>query len=160
IVMVMGAFVAILNQTLLNVALPSLMKDLGISVTSAQWMTTIFMLVNGILIPISAFFMEKFTTRKLFLVAMGLFTLGTLICGIAPVFVLLLVGRVAQAAGAGIMMPLLLNVVLSLFPVAKRGGAMGLLGLPLMFASALGPMLSGWIVGAHSCRDSFFIVIL
>ncbi|HIS28705.1 MAG TPA: DHA2 family efflux MFS transporter permease subunit [Candidatus Avamphibacillus intestinigallinarum] len=159
IVMVMGAFVAILNQTLLNVALPSLMKDLGISVTSAQWMTTIFMLVNGILIPISAFFMEKFTTRKLFLVAMGLFTLGTLICGIAPVFVLLLVGRVVQAAGAGIMMPLLLNVVLSLFPVAKRGGAMGLIGLPMMFAPAIGPTLSGWIVEDHSWRVLFFIVL-
>src|SRR5699024_1742875 len=101
----MAAFVPMRNQNLLDVALPSLVKALGISVIATQWVTTIFMLVNGILIPISAFFMEKFTTRKLFLVAMGLFTLGTLICGIAPVFVLLLVGRVVQAAGAGIMMP-------------------------------------------------------
>lgn len=159
IVMVMGAFVAILNQTLLNVALPVMIVDLNISVSTAQWMATIYMLVNGILIPISAFFMERFSTRKLFLFAMSLFTIGTLICGIAPNFAIILSGRVIQAAGAGIMMPLLTNVVLSLFPVATRGKAMGLIGIPMMFAPAIGPTLSGWIVQHYSWRVLFFIVL-
>nr|WP_281251899.1 DHA2 family efflux MFS transporter permease subunit [Virgibacillus ndiopensis] len=158
-VMVLGAFVAILNQTLMNVALPVMMEDLKIDMTTAQWLTTIFMLVNGILIPITAFLMEKFSTRKLFLTAMSLFALGTLICGIAPGFALILIGRVIQAAGAGIMMPLLTNVILSLFPIEKRGGAMGLIGLAMMAAPAIGPTLSGWIVQTFSWRLLFFIVL-
>src|SRR5690554_5352 len=98
-VMVMGAFVAILNQTLMNVALPVMMVDLDMTANAAQSLTTIFMLVNGILIPVTAFFMEKFSTRKLFLTAMSLFALGTLICGVSYSFPMLLAGRVVQASG-------------------------------------------------------------
>lgn len=158
-VMVLGAFVAILNQTLMNVALPVMMTDLKIDATTAQWLTTVYMLVNGILIPVTAFLMEKFSTRKLLLTAMSLFALGTLICGIAPGFGALIVGRIIQAAGAGIMMPLLMNVILSLFPIEKRGGAMGLIGLAMMSAPAIGPTLSGWIVQNYSWRVLFFIVL-
>jgi EmrB/QacA subfamily drug resistance transporter len=158
-VMVMGAFVAILNQTLLNIALPVMIVDLGMSANAAQSLTTIFMLVNGILIPITAFLMEKFTTRQLFLTAMSLFALGTLICGISFSFPTLLAGRVVQAAGAGIMMPLLMNVILSLFPLEKRGTAMGWIGLAMMFAPAIGPTLSGIVVQYFSWRVLFFIVL-
>ncbi|ASK61698.1 MFS transporter [Virgibacillus phasianinus] len=158
-VMVLGAFVAILNQTLMNVALPVMMVDLDLDASTAQWLTTVYMLVNGILIPITAFLMEKFSTRKLLLTAMSLFAVGTLICGIAPGFIMLIVGRIIQAAGAGIMMPLLMNVILSLFPVEKRGGAMGLIGLAMMSAPAIGPPLSGWIVQNYSWRLLFFIVL-
>ncbi|WP_404450818.1 DHA2 family efflux MFS transporter permease subunit [Virgibacillus necropolis] len=158
-VMVLGAFVAILNQTLMNVALPVMMVDLNIDANTAQWLTTVYMLVNGILIPITAFLMEKFSTRKLLLTAMSLFALGTLFCGTAPGFSMLIVGRVIQAAGAGIMMPLLSVVILSLFPIEKRGGAMGLIGLAMMSAPAIGPPLSGWIVQNYSWRVLFFIVL-
>ncbi|WP_044476802.1 DHA2 family efflux MFS transporter permease subunit [Oceanobacillus massiliensis] len=158
-VMVLGAFVAILNQTLLNVALPVMIVDMEMSANAAQSLTTIFMLVNGILIPITAFLMEKFTTRHLFLTAMSLFALGTLICGISFSFPTLLMGRVVQAAGAGIMMPLLMNVILSLFPIEKRGSAMGYIGLAMMFAPAIGPTLSGFIVQSYSWRVLFFIVL-
>lgn len=157
--MVLGAFVAILNQTLLNVALPVMMVDMEMSANAAQSLTTIFMLVNGILIPITAFLMEKFTTRQLFLTAMSLFALGTLLCGLAFSFPTLLAGRVVQAAGAGIMMPLLMNVILSLFPVEKRGSAMGMIGLAMMFAPAIGPTLSGIVVQNFSWRVLFFIVL-
>ncbi|UZD14824.1 DHA2 family efflux MFS transporter permease subunit [Virgibacillus natechei] len=157
--MVMGAFVAILNQTLLNIALPVMIVDMGMSANAAQSLTTIFMLVNGILIPITAFLMEKFTTRHLFLTAMSLFAFGTLICGISFSFPSLLAGRVVQAAGAGIMMPLLMNVILSLFPIEKRGSAMGMIGLAMMFAPAIGPTLSGLIVQSFSWRVLFFIVL-
>ncbi|GLO64286.1 MULTISPECIES: DHA2 family efflux MFS transporter permease subunit [Oceanobacillus] len=158
-VMVIGAFIAILNQTLLNVALPVMIVDMNMSANQAQSLTTIFMLVNGILIPITAFLMEKFTTRQLFLTAMSLFSLGTLVCGLAFGYPSLLFGRIIQAAGAGIMMPLLMNVILSLFPVNKRGSAMGYIGLAMMFAPAIGPTLSGLVVQNYSWRILFFIVL-
>ncbi|WP_087974045.1 DHA2 family efflux MFS transporter permease subunit [Oceanobacillus rekensis] len=158
-VMVLGAFVAILNQTLLNVALPVMIVDMGMSANAAQSLTTIFMLVNGILIPITAFLMERFSTRHLFLTAMSLFALGTLFCGISFSYPSLLAGRIVQAAGAGIMMPLLMNVVLSLFPIEKRGSAMGYIGLAMMFAPAIGPTLSGIVVQNYSWRVLFFIVL-
>ncbi|HEY4536184.1 MAG TPA: MFS transporter, partial [Enteractinococcus sp.] len=92
-VLVSGAFVVILNQTLMNTALPALMDDFGITANSAQWVTTIFMLVNGIMIPITAFFIQRFTTRSLFFAAMGLFSLGTLLAILAPTYPVLLAGR-------------------------------------------------------------------
>lgn len=158
-VMLAGALVAFLNQTLINVAIPQMMDHLHISATTADWLTTIFMLVNGIVIPITAFLMDRFTTRQLYLSAMGLFTAGTLICGIAPNFSIILVGRVVQAAGAGILFPLITNVIFTLFPPNRRGFAMGLFGIAMNFAPAVGPTLSGWIVQNHSWRVLFFIIL-
>ena len=109
IVLLSGAFITILNQTLLGTALPPIMKDLQLSNSTVQWLQSIFMLVNGIMIPVTAFFIERFTSRQLFLSAMGIFTVGTLICAIGPNFSILLIGRILQAAGAGIMMPLMQN---------------------------------------------------
>lgn len=157
-VIIMGAFVSLLNQTLMNVALPSIMVDLSITESTAQWITTGFMLVNGVLIPITAFLMEKFSTRQLFITAISLFAFGTLICGIAPGFTILMTGRVIQAIGAGIIMPLLTTVVLALFPVEKRGGAMGLIGVAIIFAPALGPTLSGFVVQNYSWRVLFYVI--
>ncbi|WP_077624082.1 DHA2 family efflux MFS transporter permease subunit [Sediminibacillus massiliensis] len=158
-VLIAGAFVAILNQTLMATAIPHIMSDFQISENTAQWLTTIFMLVNGIMIPITAFLIETFTTRKLFLSAMTLFAVGTLICGIAPSFFLLMVGRVIQAAGAGIMLPLMMTVFLTIFPIEKRGAAMGNVGLVISFAPAIGPTLSGWIVETYPWRLMFFIIL-
>src|SRR5690625_7512359 len=103
IVLISAAFVAILNQTLLTTAFPHIMKDLNIDANSVQWLQSIFMLVNGIMIPITAFLIDRLTTRQLFFTAMGLFGLGTFISSIAPNFTILLTGRVLQAAGEGIM---------------------------------------------------------
>lgn len=158
VVMILGAFVALLNQTLMNVALPKMMTDLNISTSTAQWITTGYMLVNGVLIPVTAFLMETFSTRKLFLSAMGLFTLGTLICALSPNFAILMAGRVIQASGAGIIMPLMTNVFLIIFPPEKRGGAMGIMGLAMIFAPAVGPALSGYVVEHYSWRILFWIV--
>lgn len=158
-VILLGAFVSLLNQTLMNVALPSIMTDLNIGESTAQWITTGFMLVNGVLIPITAFLMEKFSTRQLFITAITLFTIGTLICGIAPDFFTLMTGRVIQAIGAGIIMPLLTTVVLALFPVEKRGGAMGLIGIAMIFAPAVGPTLSGFIVENYTWRVLFYTIL-
>ncbi|WP_392391368.1 DHA2 family efflux MFS transporter permease subunit [Neobacillus jeddahensis] len=153
-----GAFIAFLNNTLLNIALPTIMKDLEIEASTVQWLTTGFMLVNGILIPISAFLIQKFSVRQLFLAAMGLFTIGTILAGFAHVFPLLLAGRMIQASGSAIMMPLLMNVMLTSFPVEKRGAAMGVFGLVLMFAPAIGPTLSGWIIEHYDWRMLFHFV--
>ncbi|GGB42658.1 DHA2 family efflux MFS transporter permease subunit [Virgibacillus dakarensis] len=157
-VIILGAFVSLLNQTLMNVALPSIMEDLEIGESTAQWITTGFMLVNGVLIPITAFLMEKFSTRQLFITAISLFAVGTLICGVAPGFTILMTGRVIQAIGAGIIMPLLTTVVLALFPVEKRGGAMGIIGIAIIFAPAVGPTLSGFVVQNYSWRVLFYII--
>ncbi|WP_102026314.1 MDR family MFS transporter [Salirhabdus sp. Marseille-P4669] len=158
-VLLSGAFAAILNQTLLATALPEIMADLHIDENTAQWLQSIFMLVNGIMIPITAFLIETFTTRRLFLTAMGLFALGTLLCAIAPSFLVLLAGRVVQAAGAGIMMPLMQTVFLFIFPFEKRGSAMGMVGLIIAFAPAIGPTLSGWVVEHFDWRYLFYIIL-
>ncbi|MEH7415410.1 DHA2 family efflux MFS transporter permease subunit [Neobacillus drentensis] len=157
-VLMVGAFISFLNNTLLNIALPSIMKDLNIEASTVQWLTTGFMLVNGILIPISAYLIQKFSVRRIFLAAIGLFTAGTILAGFAHVFPLLLGGRMLQASGSAILMPLLMNVMLVSFPIEKRGAAMGVFGLILMFAPAIGPTLSGWIVEHYDWRMLFHFI--
>ncbi|WP_407269976.1 MDR family MFS transporter [Radiobacillus sp. PE A8.2] len=154
-----GAFIAILNQTLMITAIPPIMEEMGITANTGQWLTTVFMLVSGIMIPVSAFLLEKFTTRQLFITAMSIFAAGTLVAGIAPNFSILLVGRVIQSVGAGVMLPLMQTVFLMIFPVNKRGAAMGLIGLVISFAPAIGPALSGWVTEHYSWRVLFFIIL-
>ncbi|WP_079525489.1 DHA2 family efflux MFS transporter permease subunit [Halobacillus hunanensis] len=159
LVLISGAFAAILNQTLLATALPHIMADLHLEANTAQWLTSIFMLVNGIMIPITAFLIGRFTTRALFLSAMGMFAMGTLICAIAPNFSLLMVGRIVQAAGAGIIMPLMQTILFLIFPIEKRGTAMGMFGLVIAFAPAIGPTLSGWLVEQFPWRSLFYVIL-
>lgn len=158
-VLVLGAFVIILNQTLLNTALPAFMRDFGITANSAQWVTTIFMLVNGIMIPTTAFLIQKFTTRTLFLTALGLFSAGTVVCALSPTFVVLLIGRVIQASGGGIIIPLMQTILFAIFPRHKRGTAMGTFGLVIAFAPAIGPSLSGWIVDSFPWQTLFLMML-
>jgi len=158
-VLLAGAFIAILNQTLMITAIPPIMKEMNISANSAQWLTTVFMLVNGVMIPVTAFLIERFTTRQLFLTAMGIFTIGTIAGGFAPNFPLLMVARVIQSAGAGIIMPLMQTVFLLIFPFNKRGAAMGYIGLVISFAPAIGPTLSGWITFHYSWRFLFIFIL-
>lgn len=158
-VLILGMFIAILNQTLINVAIPHMMTDLNVSATTIQWLSTGFMLVNAVLIPISAFLMESFGTRPLFIAAMSFFTIGSLICGITSSFSIVLTGRLVQAVGAGILMPMVTNIFLRVFPPEKLGKAMGTMGIAMMFAPAVGPTLSGWIVEHYSWRILFYIMI-
>ncbi|PLT33142.1 DHA2 family efflux MFS transporter permease subunit [Bacillus sp. V5-8f] len=154
-----GTFIAILNQTLMITAIPPVMAEMNITANSAQWLTTVFMLVNGIMIPVSAFLLERFTTRQLFISAMSIFAFGTLVAGLAPNFGMLLLGRMIQSSGAGVMLPLMQTVFLMIFPVHKRGAAMGLVGLVISFAPAIGPALSGWVTEHYSWRLLFFIIL-
>jgi len=158
-ILFLGGFVALLNNTLLNIALPTIMEDFSIKPSQVQWVTTGYMLVSGILIPTSAYFIQRYTNRRLFLTAMTLFTLGTAIAVVAPVFSVLVLARMTQAAGAAMMMPLLMNVMLIAFPVERRGTAMGLFSLVMFTAPAIGPTLSGWIVEQYSWRVLFALII-
>lgn len=154
--LIAGSFIAILNQTLMITAIPPIMQEMNITANTAQWLTTVFMLVNGIMIPVSAFLIEKFTTRQLFLTAMGIFTLGTLIGGLATNFPSLLTARIIQSAGAGVMLPLMQTVFLLIFPVERRGTAMGYVGLVISFAPAIGPTISGWVTSTFEWRFLFW----
>lgn len=158
-IMILGVFVAILNETLLNVALSKIMDDFGIAPSTAQWLTTGYLLVIGVLIPVTAYLIQRFTTRSLFLGAMGLFTVGTFVAAIAPGIEVLLIGRLLQAAGTGLLFPLLTNVVFSIVPIEKRGSAMGTIGIVITFAPAIGPTLSGIIVEHFSWRVLFYGVL-
>ncbi|WP_373370432.1 MFS transporter [Alkalicoccobacillus plakortidis] len=158
-VLLSGAFVAILNETILNVALNAIMSEFNVAYSTVQWLVTGYMLIIGTLIPISAYFMQRFTTRQLFITAMSLFTLGTLVAGISPIFSVLLIGRLIQAIATAIMIPLLTNVILSVIPIERRGAAMGMVGLVIMFAPAIGPTVSGLIVENLSWRLLFYFVI-
>lgn len=157
-ILMIGAFLTLLNNTLLNIALPSIMDDLKVEAATVQWLTTGYMLVNGILIPTTAYLIQKYSVRHLFLAAMGIFTFGSLIAGAAHIFPLLLAGRMTQAAGSAIMMPLLMNVMLVSFPIEKRGTAMGVFGLIMMGAPAIGPTLSGWLIEHYDWRMLFHLV--
>lgn len=157
--LIIGAFFAVLNETLLNIALTTLMQEFNISLPSVQWMATGFMLVMGIVIPISALLVQWFTTRQLFIGVMIVFTIGTTVSAMAPTFAILLVGRLIQAIGTGLLMPIIFNVFLLLYPPLKRGKIMGLVGLVFMFAPAIGPTLSGIIVEYLGWRYLFITVI-
>ncbi|MGG1572444.1 DHA2 family efflux MFS transporter permease subunit [Fictibacillus sp. NRS-1165] len=145
-ILMVGLFLAILNQTLLNVAIPHLITEFGVSANTAQWLLTGYMLVNGALIPLSPFLIERFAVRRLFLFAMFCFTLGSLICGISTGFPIMLVGRLIQAVGGGVLAPLVMTIIIFIFPPEIRGKGMGIFGLAMMFAPAVGPTLSGFVV--------------
>src|SRR5690625_942508 len=127
--LIIGAFFAVLNETLLNIALTTLMKEFDITLPTVQWMATGFMLVMGIVIPISALFVQWFTTRQLFLSVMIIFTIGTTISALAPNFSILLVGRLTQAIGTDVLMPIIFNVFFVICPPHNRGTIMASDGL-------------------------------
>lgn len=157
--LIIGAFVSILNETLLNIAFPDLMKQFDIGESTVQWLVTAYMLVVGILVPVTALLQQWFTTRQMFIGAMVLFLLGTLISGVAPVFGVMLAGRVIQALGTGLMLPVLMNTILIIYPPENRGAAMGMIGLVIMSAPAIGPTLSGLIVDSLGWRWLFFLIV-
>nr|WP_047979857.1 DHA2 family efflux MFS transporter permease subunit [Ornithinibacillus contaminans] len=157
--MILGAFFALFNQTTMTVALPTLMDVFNIQPSTGQWLTTGYMLVNGVLIPITGFLMKRFTTRQLFQTSMFIFLIGTIVAALSPNFSVLLIGRLIQAASTGIIMPLLMNVVLSLFPPHKRGTAMGTVGLAIIFAPAIGPTITGYVLDYFPWQVLFYGMI-
>lgn len=154
-----SAFVVILNETIMGLALPVLMESLGITAAEGQWLTTAFLLTMSVVIPITGMLIQRFTTRALFTVAMTLFTIGTLVAAAAPGLALLIVGRVVQASGTAIMMPLLMTTVVTLVPAFQRGRIMGRISIVMSVAPALGPTISGLILEVLSWRWLFILVL-
>lgn len=159
LVLLVAAFVVILNETIMNVALPRLMVELDVSATTVQWLSTAFLLTMAVVIPMTGDLLQRLTTRTVFTLAMSLFSLGTLVAGLAPSFVPLLVGRVVQAAGTAVMMPLLMTTILRLVPQHVRGRVLGTVSIVISVAPALGPTVSGLILQALSWRFMFLLVL-
>ena len=141
-----AAFIGLFNETALNMAFVELGKDFGKETATIQWLTTGYLLTLGILVPVSAFLMQRFTTRQLFTASLVFSLTGTVIAAVAPVFTVLLAGRIVQAIGAAIILPLMMNVVLLVYPIHKRGAAMGKIGLVIVFAPAIGPTIAGVVL--------------
>ncbi len=154
-----AAFVAILNETTMGVAIPHLITDLGITALAAQWLTTAFMLTMAVVIPITGFLLRRFTTRAMFIAAMGLFSVGTLIAVLSPGFPMLLVARVVQASGTAIMMPLLMTTIMTVVPPGIRGRMMGRVSIVISLAPAIGPTMAGAVLQNLNWRWIFAIVL-
>lgn len=159
IILLFGTFLSFLNQTLMNVALPSVMKDFDITAAQGQWLSNGYMLISGVMIPATAFLIDRFKTRHLYLTSMIVFTLGTFIASISINYPMLIAGRMIQALGAGPISPLMTVVIMNMFPVQSRGKAMGFIGLAMNFAPAIGPTLSGWIVQSYDWRSIFYVIL-
>ena len=138
-VLLVSTFVVFLNETILGVALPQIMEHLNITPATGQWLSTSYMLVMAIVIPTTGFLLQRFSLRRAYILAMSLFTVGTLIGAIAPDFTILLIARIVQAAGTAIMMPLLMTNVMVLVPEAIRGKIMGTISIVMSVAPAIGP---------------------
>lgn len=158
-ILLVAAFVVILNETTMNVALTSIMADFGITERSAQWLTTAFMLTMAIVIPLTGWMLQRFQTRRIFTLAMSMFSAGTLLAALAPSFGLLLGARVVQASGTAMMMPLLMTTIMNLVPVDGRGKVMGNVSLVISVAPAVGPTLSGLLLQLGSWRYIFMFVL-
>ncbi|WP_374178979.1 MDR family MFS transporter [Leifsonia sp. WHRI 6310E] len=154
-----ATFVVILNETIMTVAIPKLMDDLKIDALAAQWLSTAFMLTMAIVIPITGFLLQRFTTRAMFITAMSLFSLGTLTAALAPGFAVLVGARVIQASGTAMMLPLLMTTLMTLVPPAKRGRTMGNVSIVISVAPAIGPTISGFILNYLAWRWIFLIVL-
>lgn len=154
-----SAFVVILNETIMGVAIPHLVTDLDITISAAQWLTTAFMLTMAVVIPITGFLLQRFATRPIFIAAMSLFSAGTLLAALAPGFEVLLAARVVQASGTAIMMPLLMTTLMTLVAPADRGRFMGRVSTVISVAPAIGPTISGLILSFLSWRFMFWLVL-
>ena len=154
-----SAFVVILNETLMGVAIPVLIESLGITASLAQWLTTAFMLTLAVIIPITGFLLQRFQTRPMYLLAMSLFTVGTLIGAVAPGFEVLLFARIVQASGTAIIFPLLFTTVFALVPPERRGRVVGTISTVIAVAPALGPSVSGLILSFADWRWLFITML-
>ncbi len=155
--MLLSGFIGLFGETALNVALTPLMGLLQVGPTTIQWLTTGYLLVLGVLVPVSGLLLQWFTTRQLFTASLIFSIAGTLVAAVAPSFEILLVARVLQAVGTALLLPLMFNTILVIFPVEKRGAAMGLIGLVIMFAPASGPSIAGLILANFSWHWIFWI---
>lgn len=154
-----AAFIGLFNETALNMAFVEIGKDFVIEPSTVQWLTTGYLLVLGVLVPVSSILMQRFTTRQLFGTSLMLSILGTLVAAIAPTFTVLFIARIIQAIGTAIILPVMMTVILMVYPAEKRGAAMGKIGLVIIFAPAIGPTLAGVILETFTWHFIFWVAL-
>ncbi|SDS68686.1 MFS transporter, DHA2 family, lincomycin resistance protein [Nocardioides scoriae] len=154
-----SAFVVILNETIMGVALPELMREFAVPASSAQWLTTAFLLTMAVVIPVTGWLLRRFTLRQVFLAAMISFSIGTALAGLAPTFGVLVLARVVQAVGTALMMPLLMTTILTVVEPERRGRMMGTISIVISVAPAVGPTISGLVLDQLSWRWMFWLVL-
>lgn len=159
VTLLIATFVVILNETIMGVAIPHLITDLDITASTAQWLSTAFLLTMAVVIPTTGFLLQRLSRRTVFSVSMGLFCLGTAVAAISPGFWLLLLGRIIQASGTAIMLPLLMTTILTLVPLERRGQVMGNVSIAISVAPAIGPTISGVILQYLPWRFMFVLVL-
>ena len=158
-VLLVSTFVVVLNETIISVAIPVLVKDLHITTSTGQWLSTGFALTLAVVIPVTGFLIQRTPTRRLFVLALGLFSLGTLAAALAPGYAVLLAARIVQGAGTAVMIPLLMTTVITLVPESSRGRIMGVISVVISVAPALGPTISGVVLNFLDWRWIFWIVL-
>ncbi|SDJ59848.1 drug resistance transporter, EmrB/QacA subfamily [Alkalibacterium thalassium] len=151
-----GSLMVIMNQTAIKTALPTMINDLNVSPSIGQWTVSGYTLVKGIMVPITAFAMNKFRSRNLFVLMMIVFGAGSFIAGLGINFAVVLFGAILQGVGAGMVIPLMQTIILTVSPPEKRGSALGLMGVVLGLGPTLGPALGGWIVDTLSWHFIFY----
>lgn len=154
-----AGFVMILNETTMSVALEPLIGELQVTATTVQWLTSGFLLTVAVVLPTSGYLLQRFAPHQVFVASMALFSFGTLLCALAPGFAALLAGRVVQASGTAVMMPLLTTTVMNLVPAERRGASMGTITVVIAVAPAIGPTISGFILGSLGWRWIFWMVL-
>jgi len=159
VALLVAGFVGLFSETALNIALGELSQLFDVDATTIQWLATGYFLTLGILVPVTGILMQKFTTRQMFMASLLFSIIGTILAAVAPVFAVLLLARIIQAAGLAIILPLTQNVIFTIFPANKRGGAMGVMGLVILAGPAFGPTLAGMILDMLSWHWIFWVTI-
>ena len=157
ITVTMGIFMIIMDSTIVNIAFPALRSGLGASLSQAQWVISIYVLTLGITTPVSGFLADRFDIKRIYLLGLAIFTFGSLLCGVAPTLGLLIAARALQGIGGGMAQPLGAAQLYRAFPPKEQGTAFGILGIALVVAPALGPIMGGWLVDLEIWRAIFFV---
>jgi EmrB/QacA subfamily drug resistance transporter len=156
-VVILGVFMSILDQTIVNIAIPRLQSAFGVDIHSVQWVLTAYILAQGVATPTAAYFADTLGIKRFYIVSLGAFTLGSALCGIAWSLPILIVFRVLQGLGGAALFPLSITLLFREFPPQERGTAMGFFGVPALLAPALGPTLGGYLVTFVGWQSIFFI---
>lgn len=158
-ILIGSTFVVVLNETIINVAIPRFIIDFAIDASAAQWLSAAFLLTMAVVIPVTGFLLQRFTTRTIFVAAMSFFSVGTLVAALSPGFAVLLIARIVQGCGTAIMLPLLITTVMELVPAATRGRMMGTISIVISVAPAIGPSISGLILSVLGWRWLFILIL-
>ncbi|TPW76635.1 multidrug efflux MFS transporter [Schumannella soli] len=159
VLLLAATFTVFLNETAMSVAIPDIQESLGVSASTGQWLTTAFALTMAVVIPITGWLLQVLSTRTLYIAAMTLFSIGTLIAAVSPVFGLLVVGRVVQASGTAVMMPLMMTTMLTVVPPQDRGRIMGRVSIVMSMAPAVGPAFSGLLLTVLPWAGLFWVML-